>query len=250
MALKEDAIYVELSTRIQELKGAVGPDVDDLKHDVAIIQGDIPSNASSENKLATAADVNYIALGLEALSGSIVGIQSIIPDTATSENQLATAADISSIEEVIPSSASSENKLATAADIPATVKKRRSITLDGTKSFTEVLETELVTMLVSIDFDLDRFLASGALILKESTIWSIYHPDRYIPVTSSTEFGTFFLSLNNTYIGTSMLFKWIKIDLNNHSNSVMYEQTITSSGFTGGNVSSSFKPTGTLELYY
>lgn len=91
---------------------------------ISSIQAVIPSSASAQNQLATAADVGQVSGTVGNLSTSVSNIQAVIPSTATSSNKLATASDVSgvsgdvsAIEAKIPSSASTTNLLATASDV-------------------------------------------------------------------------------------------------------------------------------------
>ena len=90
---------------------------------IAAINGKIPSDASSTNKMATAADITGIATNTTAIQT----INEKIPSNASSTNKMATAADITgiatnttaiqTINEKIPSNASSANKMVTVSDL-------------------------------------------------------------------------------------------------------------------------------------
>ena len=135
--------------------------------DLSTVQGKIPANASSSNKLATASDVSAVASDVSA-------IEDVIPSGATSSNKLATASDISGITEKIPSGASSSNKLATASDITGITEKIPSNATSSNKlvatSDTAKRKNVSVTATASIENDIKTLLdelvaeASGSYV--------------------------------------------------------------------------------------
>ena len=103
----------ELRGLIQTVENSI-PDVSGLanKQELQAINNLIPSNASSQNKLATIADVPSGYDDTE-LRGRIETVENSIPDVSG----LANKQELQAINNLIPSNASSQNKLATMADI-------------------------------------------------------------------------------------------------------------------------------------
>ena len=105
----------ELRGRIETVENSI-PDVSGLanKQELQAINNLIPSNASSQNKLATIADVPSGYDDTE-LRGRIETVENSIPDVSG----LANKQELQAINNLIPSNASSQNKLATIADVPS-----------------------------------------------------------------------------------------------------------------------------------
>lgn len=60
------------------------------------VQGVIPSDASTENKLATVEEVGDVADNVRGVDDRVQAIEAVVPSTASSSNKLATMADLGS----------------------------------------------------------------------------------------------------------------------------------------------------------
>lgn len=91
-----------VENNVQTLEGAqTVTNQRSVQNQVAItaIQGEIPDDASSENKLATKSDIPDVSglasqSDLDTVSGKVDTIESIIPSSASTSNKLATMADV------------------------------------------------------------------------------------------------------------------------------------------------------------
>lgn len=63
---------------------------------ITAVQGVIPSDASTENKLATVGEVSDVADNVRGVDDRVQAIEDVVPSTASSSNKLATIEDINS----------------------------------------------------------------------------------------------------------------------------------------------------------